>query len=49
VLKCDGWHITTVEGVGLVGSEDEIQSRLAIHNGTQCGFCTPGFVMAMNR
>ena len=47
--KCDGWSITTVEGVGTPDNLDEVQSRLVSSNGTQCGFCTPGFVMSMNR
>ena len=49
LLKCDGWSITTVEGVGTPDGLDEVQSRLVSNNGTQCGFCTPGFVMSMNR
>ena len=49
LLKCDGWSITTVEGVGTPDDLDEVQSRLVSNNGTQCGFCTPGFVMSMNR
>ena len=49
LLKCDGWSITTVEGVGTPDNLDEVQSRLVSNNGTQCGFCTPGFVMSMHR
>ena len=44
-----GKSVTTVEGVGsLVGKKlHPIQERLAKAHGSQCGFCTPGFVMAM--
>ncbi|XP_052742294.1 uncharacterized protein LOC112057812 [Bicyclus anynana] len=46
VYSCDGWCITTIEGVGnrAVGYS-EAQKRIAVFNGTQCGFCTPGWVM----
>jgi xanthine dehydrogenase/oxidase len=41
-----GCHITTVEGVGSFHDGlDPVQHRIAAFNGTQCGFCTPGFVM----
>jgi len=39
-------HVTTVEGIGNVQDGlDPVQDRIAVCNGTQCGFCTPGFVM----
>jgi xanthine dehydrogenase iron-sulfur cluster and FAD-binding subunit A len=41
----DELSVTTVEGVG---SEkmglSSVQQALVRHHGTQCGFCTPGFV-----
>lgn len=50
-----GLAVTTVEGIG--GRADDgtgkrrrlhaIQERLAKAHGSQCGFCTPGFVMSM--
>src|SRR5215831_7700420 len=39
-------HVTTVEGIGnLQDGLDPVQDRIARCNGTQCGYCTPGFVM----
>ncbi len=49
MFKCDGWRITTVEGLG--NTRDglgEIQQRVHDNYGSQCGFCTPGMIMAMN-
>ena len=43
----DGSHLVTVEGLASEGELSEIQQRMATHHGGQCGFCTPGFVMAL--
>lgn len=42
----DGMTVTTTEGIGSVREGlDLTQHSIAMQNGTQCGFCTPGFVM----
>ena len=42
----DGMMVTTTEGIGNVHEGlDPVQHCIAVNNGTQCGFCTPGFVM----
>jgi 16S rRNA (cytosine1402-N4)-methyltransferase len=44
----DGYEVTTVEGVG--NTRDglhPVQQRIVDHNASQCGFCTPGFVVNM--
>jgi xanthine dehydrogenase/oxidase len=42
----DGMMVTTTEGIGNVHDGlDPTQFCIAKNNGTQCGFCTPGFVM----
>jgi xanthine dehydrogenase/oxidase len=46
LCSLDGMCVTTTEGIGSVHEGlDPVQFCIAAHNGTQCGFCTPGFVM----
>ncbi len=48
-LACDlrGRKITTVEGLGDPASLSVLQQEFVAHDGQQCGFCTPGFVVAI--
>mmetsp|Transcript_34636 Transcript_34636/g.58034 ORF Transcript_34636/g.58034 Transcript_34636/m.58034 type:complete len:1370 (-) Transcript_34636:596-4705(-) len=44
----DGMAVITVEGLGSIERGlHPIQDRMARSHGSQCGFCTPGIVMAM--
>lgn len=45
LVSVDGKHVITVEGIGDVKSPHPVQQRIAVGNGSQCGFCTPGIVM----
>ncbi|RDW60482.1 putative xanthine dehydrogenase HxA [Aspergillus mulundensis] len=47
LVAIDGKHVITVEGIGNVKNPHAVQQRLAIGNGSQCGFCTPGIVMSL--
>lgn len=44
-----GKHIVTIEGINFKTGEglNPIQQAMADEGATQCGFCTPGFVMSM--
>ena len=42
----DGTSIITIEGLGSEGSLHRVQEALLDHGAVQCGFCTPGFVVA---
>lgn len=43
----DGQEIVTAEGLGTSRALHPVQRELAVRGGSQCGFCTPGFVCSM--
>lgn len=45
-IDAQGREITTVEGLGEPGRLHPIQQAFIDNDAQQCGFCTPGFVMA---
>ena len=47
LFQLDGTHIVTVEGLRPDGQLNPVQQAMVNCHGSQCGFCTPGFVMAM--
>ena len=42
-----GKHVLTVEGISTVQRLSPVQDLMVTNNGTQCGFCTIGFVMSL--
>ena len=46
-LQADGREITTVEGLAKGGELHPLQAAFLDEGGVQCGFCTPGFVVAI--
>ncbi len=45
-VQADGTAVTTIEGMGQPGSLHPIQQAFWDKHGLQCGFCTPGMIMA---
>jgi carbon-monoxide dehydrogenase small subunit len=45
-VQAHGRDVTTIEGLARDGSLHPIQEAFVSRFGLQCGFCTPGFVMA---
>jgi aerobic-type carbon monoxide dehydrogenase small subunit (CoxS/CutS family) len=43
---CEDVAITTVEGLGSVDALHPLQQAFIAHDGLQCGFCTPGQLLA---
>jgi aerobic carbon-monoxide dehydrogenase small subunit len=45
-LSCEGADVTTIEGLAQNGKLHPMQEAFREHHGLQCGFCTPGMIMA---
>jgi carbon-monoxide dehydrogenase small subunit len=45
-VQADGCEVTTIEGLARDGELHPIQQAFHEHHALQCGFCTPGMVMA---
>ncbi len=45
-VQADGASVTTIEGIGTNGEMHPMQRAFMENHGLQCGFCTPGMVMA---
>ncbi|MEM9352143.1 MAG: FAD binding domain-containing protein [Planctomycetota bacterium] len=48
VYQMDRKHVVTVEAMAAGGGPSDVQQQMIDCHGSQCGFCTPGFVMAMH-
>ena len=48
-VECEGKEITTIEGLSdpVTGELDPIQEAFLEHSAFQCGFCTPGIIIAV--
>lgn len=46
-LSLDGQDVVTAEGLGSPDALHPVQREMAVRGGSQCGYCTPGFVCSM--
>jgi carbon-monoxide dehydrogenase small subunit len=46
-VQCDGASVTTVEALGGPAAGHPLQQAFRSEHGLQCGYCTPGFLMAL--
>ncbi len=42
---CEGHDVTTIEGISPPQGLSAVQRAFVDHGATQCGFCTPGFIV----
>src|SRR4029450_4100734 len=47
VAALDGQELVTAEGLGQPGDLHPVQQEMAVRGGSQCGYCTPGFICSM--
>jgi carbon-monoxide dehydrogenase small subunit len=45
-VQADGCEVTTIEGLARDGDLHPMQEAFRQHHAVQCGFCTPGMIMA---
>lgn len=45
-VQAEGCDVTTIEGLAVDGVLHPVQEAFREHHGLQCGFCTPGMIMA---
>jgi carbon-monoxide dehydrogenase small subunit len=45
-VQADGAEVTTIEGLATNGSMHPMQTSFQENHGLQCGYCTPGMIMA---
>jgi carbon-monoxide dehydrogenase small subunit len=45
-VQADGREVTTIEGLATNGALHPMQAAFHEHHALQCGFCTPGMIMA---
>jgi carbon-monoxide dehydrogenase small subunit len=45
-VQADGAEITTIEGLAPAGTLHPVQEGFWVKHGLQCGYCTPGMILA---
>jgi carbon-monoxide dehydrogenase small subunit len=45
-VQADGGDVTTIDGLASDGALHPVQQAFHERHAVQCGYCTPGFVMA---
>ena len=48
-VQADGREVTTIEGLATNGNLHAVQEAFWNEHGLQCGFCTPGMIMAVKQ
>src|SRR5580704_15379598 len=48
-VMADGSRVTTIEGLAPGGTLHPVQAAFHEHHALQCGFCTPGMIMAVRQ